>query len=347
MKKDLFKESFIQFCEKKKFEKNNNQIEIAGLLDKFIKPKKGFFSFFSNTEEKICFYLYGGVGLGKTMIFNHFYNYIDIPKHRSHFNEFMINFHEFRHNNRSNSITAFVKKLKKNDLIYLDELQVTNIVDAMILGKLFETIFSENIKVLITSNTKIDDLYKDGLQREQFLPFISIIKKYSIHKELIIDEDYRRIGSDKLQRAFFPINEKNTFKINKLFRELTKNLKKQEAILKIKGRDLVIRDFYDGIAKFDFNQLCNKNLGAEDYLKISQKCKFIVIENIPSFSEENSNQQQRFITLIDILYERKIYLMVSMEKSLDSIGSSKRLVESFKRTSSRLFELTSPNTKIL
>ena len=217
----------------------------------------------------------------------------------------------------------------------------------MILGKLFETIFSENIKVLITSNIKIDNLYKEGLQREQFLPFISIIKKNSIQKELIIDEDYRKVGSDKLQRAFSPINEKNTFKINQYFRELTKNSIKKEITINIKGRDFIIKEFYDGIARFDFKQLCDENLGSEDYIKISSICKFIVIENIPFFSEENSNQQQRFITLIDILYEKKIYLMVSMEKSLDKIGSSKRLIESFKRTSSRIFELTSPATKIL
>jgi cell division protein ZapE len=291
--------------------------------------------------------LHGGVGLGKTMILNHYFDYIDIPKQRFHFNKFMINFHDFRHANKSNSINSFVQKLKRNKLIYLDELQVTNIVDAMILGKLFQTIFSENIKILISTNIKIDNLYKEGLQREQFLPFISIIKKNSIQKELIIDEDYRKVGSDKLQRAFSPINEKNTFKINQFFRELTKNLIKKEITINIKGRDLIIKEFYDGIAKFDFKQLCDENLGSEDYIKISSVCKFIVIENIPFFSEENSNQQQRFITLIDILYEKKIYLMVSMEKSLDKIGSSKRLIESFKRTSSRIFELTSPATKIL
>ena len=347
MNKGSLKDSFIKHCEKNKFEKNNNQIEIINLLEDFIKPKNKIFNFFSNPNEKLCFYLHGGVGLGKTMILNHYFDYIDIPKQRFHFNKFMINFHDFRHANKSNSINSFVQKLKRNKLIYLDELQVTNIVDAMILGKLFQTIFSENIKILISTNIKIDNLYKEGLQRERFLPFISIIKKNSIQKELIIDEDYRKVGSDKLQRAFSPINEKNTFKINQFFRELTKNSIKKEITINIKGRDLIIKEFYDGIAKFDFKQLCDENLGSEDYIKISSICKFIVIENIPFFSEENSNQQQRFITLIDILYEKKIYLMVSMEKSLDKIGSSKRLIESFKRTSSRIFELTSPATKIL
>ena len=346
MKKDIFKNTFIQICINKKFEKNNNQVEIADLLDKFIKPTINILDFFSHSSEKLCFYLYGGVGVGKTMIFDYFYDYINVSKKRFHFNEFMIDFHEFRHKNKSNSISSFVKKLKINKLLYLDEFQVTNIVDAMILGQLFEKIFSENIKVLITSNIKVDNLYKDGLQREQFLPFISIIKKHSIQKELTIDEDYRKIGSNKLQRAFSPINERNTFKINQIFRELTKNSQKQKIKLNIKGRDLIIQEYYNGIAKFDFKQLCSENLGAEDYIKISNKCKFILIENIPFFSDENADQQQRFITLIDILYENKIHLMISMVKPLDKIGSSVKLVETFKRTTSRIFELTSPNPEI-
>lgn len=341
MSGDSFKKYFLKYCEDNKFEKNVHQIEIINLLKKFIK-KKNFFDFFLNTKGKLGFYLYGGVGLGKTMILDNFYSFINVSKQRWHFNEFMIEFHDFRHNNKNNSISAFVKKLKKYNLIYLDEFQVTNIVDAMILGKLFEKIFSENIQILISSNIKVDDLYKDGLQREQFLPFIKVIKENSIQKELIIEQDYRKLGSQKLQRAFSPINEKTNFRINQFFRELTKTKRKKTITLKIKGRDIIINNYYDGFVKFDFNFLCNNNLGAEDYIKICDKCKFIVIENIPFFNDENSNQQQRFITLIDILYEKKISLMVSMEKKIENIGSSKKLFEPFKRTLSRLFELTSP-----
>ena len=341
MNKKTFKTSFLEYCKENNFEQNAKQIEVINLLNDFIQEKK-LINLFNKPKNKLCFYLHGGVGLGKTMIFNFFYNYINLPKQRSHFNEFMINFHDFRHQNKENSITKFVKKLKKNKLIYLDEFQVTNIVDAMILSQLFEKIFSENIKILMTSNIKIDDLYKDGLQREQFIPFISILKKNSIQKELIIDEDYRKLGHQKLQRAFFPVNEKTKFKLSQIFRQLTKNKKKQEKILSIKGRDFKIKDYYDGVAKFDFKTLCDDNLGAEDYINIANLCKFIIIENIPFFNNENLNQQQRFITLIDILYDKKIALMVSMEKSLGDIGSSDKLALPFKRTSSRLFELTSP-----
>ena len=141
------------------------------------------------------------------MILNFAYNNLKIKKYRQHFNQFMINFHDFRHEKKdSNTIRDFVKKLKKNyDLIYLDEFQVSNIVDAMILGKLFEVIFEENIRIIITTNVKLDELYKDGLQREQFLPFISIIKNFSIQKELKIKDDYRTKNNKKPQEIFFPI----------------------------------------------------------------------------------------------------------------------------------------------
>ena len=125
------------------------------------------------------------------MLLNFFFDNLDKKKQRLHFNEFMIKFHDFRHEKKDEkSILQFVKELKgKYELIYLDEFQVTNIVDAMILGKLFETIFLEEIKVIISTNIKVSELYKDGLQRDQFLPFINIIEKNSIQKELLLNDD--------------------------------------------------------------------------------------------------------------------------------------------------------------
>ena len=345
------KVSFLKFCEKKKFEKNNNQLKIIHLLSDFISSKIFLFKFFFKSKEKLCFYLFGNVGVGKTMILDFFYESLNIPKKRIHFNEFMLSFHDYRYknkkDNKDNSILRFVLDLKKNNkLIYLDEFQVTNIVDAMILGKLFETIFQENIKILISTNTKIDDLYKDGLQRDQFLPFISIIKENSIHKELLIDNDYRKQGLDKLQRAFYPLNEKNLFNLNQLFREITKDKIDKSIKLNIKGRDFIISNYFEGVARFDFKELCDLNVGSEDYLQIAKNCKFIIIENIPKFNNEIADQQNRFIILIDILYEKKIPLAISASANLKDLGSSNSLKEPFKRTLSRLYELTSPQISI-
>ena len=348
MQMSSLKEYFLNYCEKNNYEKNTNQLDIIDSFIKFLNPKIPFFNFFNKNKQKKCFYLYGGVGVGKTMILNFIYNFLYIPKQRLHFNEFMINFHNYRHKmkNKDNTIAAFVKELNKYELIYLDEFQVTNIVDAMILGKLFETLFTEKIKIILTTNIKIDDLYKGGLQRDQFLPFIAIIKENSIFKELILDDDYRKQGSNKLDRAFHPINEKNLFKINQIFRSLTKNKKNTKIKLDIKGRQFVISNFYDGIARFDFKELCDVNIGAEDYLEICINCKFLIIENIPNFNHNNSNQQNRFITLIDVLYDKKIPLLVSTESNLENLGSANSLKEPFKRTLSRLYELTSPDINI-
>ena len=126
-----------------------------------------------------------------------------------------------------------------------------------------------------------------------------------------------------------------------MFRELTKDKKLKEIKLNVKGREFIISDFYDGVVKFDFKNLCDVNIGAEDYIKIAENCKFIVIQNIPNFTDSNANQQQRFITLIDILYEKNIPLLVSSKSKLNSISSSINLRDVFKRTISRLHELTS------
>ncbi len=334
-------QSFVKFCKINEFEVNPNQVEVINLLEIFISTKKNFLNFFKK-NKKLCFYLHGGVGVGKTMLLNFFYSKIEIKKVRMHFNEFMINFHNYRHKEKDdNSITNYVKILKKNyELIYLDEFQVTNIVDAMILGKLFEKIFEENIKIIITTNIKLNDLYKDGLQREQFLPFIEIIKKNSIQKELVLDDDYRKQNLENVRRIYYPLNEKTTFKINQNFRILTREKKRETQNIVTKGRMFLIDNFYKGIAKFSFDDLCDKKLGSEDYINIANVCKHVFISNIPVFNDLNSNQQLRFITLIDIFYEKKIELTISCEKNLEKLGSSQLHKEMFKRTLSRLYEMT-------
>ena len=336
-------------CKTHNLEINPNQINLIEELDNFynLNFNKSFFKkIFSTKDNNIGFYLQGDVGVGKTMILNFFYENFNFSKQRLHFNEFMISFHDFVFKNKGinheNIIDKFVNKLsKKYQLIYFDEFQVTNIADAMILGNLFKKIFDKNIKILFSSNVKINDLYKDGLQRDQFLPFIKIIKNKCYQKNLIIEEDYRKSQNKRNERFFYPLNEKTNFKVNKYFRKITKNLTLKEKVLTIKGRKFIIKNYFDGIARFNFKDLCAKNIGAEDYIKIAEKCDLIIIENIPNFNNVNSNQQQRFITLIDIIYEKSIPLMITSQSKLDSLSSSDYLKQSFKRTISRLYQLTS------
>jgi cell division protein ZapE len=337
---------FIEYCNTSNFEINLNQIKIINSLEKFSAENfdtsllKNFF----NKKIKLGFYLHGDVGVGKTMLLNFYHNNLKFKKSKVHFNEFMINFHDFIFNNneKDKGIENFVRELqKKSKLIFFDEFQVTNIVDAMILGRLFKKIFEKKISVIFSSNIRIDNLYKDGLQRDQFMPFLKILKENCYEQELLINEDYRINNKKVLNRFLYPINETTNFKLNKFFRELTKNKKKTKKIINIKGREFVIENFYDGIVKFNFEELCNRNLGSEDYLNISQYSKFILIENLPDFDENNSDQQQRFITLIDIIYEKKIPILISSKNSLDKLNSAQSLSQIFKRTISRLYELTS------
>ena len=340
---------FINHCKKNNLEINSNQINLIEELDRFYNlnfDKSILKKIFSKKNSKPGFYLRGDVGVGKTMILDFFYENLKSTKQRLHFNEFMISFHDFVFQNKKdkkkNVIDKFVNKMKrKYELIYLDEFQVTNIVDAMILGSLFKKMFDENIKVLFSTNIKINDLYKDGLQRDQFLPFIKIMKDKCYQLKLNIEEDYRKSQSNKNERSLFLLNEKTNFKVNKYFRKITKNKKIKEKVLTIKGRKFNIKKYYDGISRFDFKDLCAKNIGAEDYIKIADTCSFIIIENIPNFNNDNSNQQQRFVTLIDILYEKSIPLMITSKSQLNLISSSKILEDVFKRTISRLYELTS------
>ena len=347
MSKSLEKE-FLSFCENQDLEKNINQINVIIKLEEYYQINfKSFLSkLFSKKSSQKCFYLYGDVGVGKTMILNFFFDLLDKKKLRKHFNEFMLNFHDFAHERKEKSeeniINLFVKDLKsKASLIYFDEFQVTNIVDAMILGKLFDQIFKENIKIIVTSNTKISELYKDGLQRDQFIPFIKIMQDQSLEHELKIEDDYRKLNDNQVQRYFYPLNQETNFKINKFFRKITKNKKKSIISINVKGREFKIENFYEGILRIKFNELCDQNLGAEDYLEIIKNCKFIVIDQIPQFNDVNSNQQQRFITLLDIIYDKNISLAVTADQNLDQFTSSRLLEKPFKRTISRLYELTS------
>ena len=339
--------NFISHCNIQQLEVNSNQIETVKKLEQYYKENfKSYFSkLFSKKSSKKCFYLYGDVGVGKTMILNFFFDHLKEKRLRLHFNEFMLNFHDFVHEKKEeNIINHFVKNLKlKASLIYFDEFQVTNIVDAMILGKLFDQIFKENIRIIVTSNTKISELYKDGLQRDQFKPFIKIMEQKSVECELKIEDDYRKSSNNQKQRYLYPLNQETNFKINKFFRTITKGKKHSLKIINIKGRDFKIENFYEGIVRFNFNELCAQNLGAEDYLEIIKNCKFIVIDQIPQFNDSNSNQQQRFITLLDVIYDKNIPILVTANQNLDEFTSSKLLEKPFKRTISRLYEPTSIN----
>ena len=286
--------NFLKHCGVNKFEINQNQLEIIDNLKNYYNDnfhQSLLNKIFKKNDNKLGFYLVGDVGVGKTMILNFFYKELNEKKLRLHFNEFMIEFHNFvfKKKNKRNRIELFVEDLgKKTQLIYFDEFQVTNIVDAMILGKLFKKIFEKKIRVIFSSNIKIKNLYKDGLQRDHFIPFIQVLENNSDEKELLIEEDYRSNNKNKLERFLSPKDQSINFRFNKYFRQITKNKKKTLKILEVKGRNLELENFYERIIKFDFDELCNRNLGSEDYISIANNCDFMFIKNLPDFNEDNS-----------------------------------------------------------
>ena len=345
------KRSYLKYCKDKDLEVNENQINIVQKLTEYynLNFKQSFIKkIFKDKKNKLGFYLVGDVGVGKTMILNFFFESLKEKKSRLHFNEFMVKFHDFIFENKKkgndNGLEKFVKDLSdKAKILYFDEFQVTNIVDAMILGKLFERIFNENIKVIFSSNININDLYKNGLQRDQFIPFLKILENNCTELELNIEEDYRATKNVNLSRFLSPIDNSSNFKFNKFFRKATKDKIQTTKSLEVKGRKLVFENFYEGVLKVSFDEICNRNLGSEDYIEIANQSDFIFIENLPNFNEGNSNQQQRFITFIDIIYEKKIPLMIKSEIELNLLQSANSMKEPFKRTVSRLYELTSQN----
>ncbi len=246
---------------------------------------------------------------------------------------------------RNNPLPKIVKTFKKDfDIIFFDEFQITNIADAMILGKLLEQFFSNNIFIITTSNAKPDDLYLGGLQRDQFLPYIENIKSNNVLVySLNSGKDYRELYLNK-QNRFFIVKDPQTKKnFNQVLFAVLSGKQFATKEIEIKGRKLIIDNYVSGIAKFDFKDLCFQTYGSEDYIEICKIAKIFFIENIPNFTDELINEQYRFINLIDIIYDNHLSLVATATVPINQITSSVKLQKVFQRTLSRLQELTSNN----
>ena len=149
-----------------------------------------------------------------------------------------------------------------------------------------------------------------------------------------------------MERFFHPINDTSSFQVNSIFREISKGKINTPKNIIIKGRNFIIKNYFEGSARFNFNDLCNEPIGSEDYIKIAEQCNFILIDNVPNFHDGNADKQNRFITLIDVLYEKKIPIMITANFNYKNFTSSRALNDTYKRTISRLFEITSPNFKL-
>lgn len=309
---------------------------------------KNFFRSRSKVPKGI--YFFGGVGRGKTMLMDLFFEHVPIKaKQRVHFHEFMDEIHEkiseFRKNNKNNKISGdaiphIIKPIiKETRLLCFDEFHVNDITNAMLLSRLFEKFFHAGLVVVATSNSAPEHLYKDGLNRELFLPFIDMLNSHVQVLELKSEKDFRLDRLDK--EEIFHFSPNSNAQIDEIFNNLIGGQEPKQIKIKNLGRDIIVPFYALGVARFDFKDLCVKSLGARDYLKISNAFHTIIIDNIPQFNFENSNEAKRFILLIDSLYDKGVKLVASFDVPLDSLNNNKRVEFEFKRTISRLNEMSS------
>ena len=296
-------------------------------------------------------YLWGGVGRGKSMLMDLFFAHAKIErKRRVHFHEFMQECHErihrWRQANQVSKTSEPIRPLARQiadeaRLLCFDEFQVHDIADAMILGRLFYALFELDVVVVATSNRPPDDLYKGGLQRELFVPFIGLIKQKLDVLPLDGATDYRLARLGRMAVYHTPIGPASHRALAEAFRALTLGAPGQTEQITVKGRVVQVPRAAEGVAWFGFGDLCDQPLGAGDYLAIARRYHTVILEGIPEMGPESRDKAKRFVTLIDALYERKVNLICSAVGRPELLYPTGDGAFEFQRTVSRLEEMQS------
>jgi cell division protein ZapE len=290
-------------------------------------------------------YLWGGVGRGKSMLMDLFFEHAGaVPKRRVHFHAFMQEVHSGLHAARQRGVEdALVpvadKIIADVRLLAFDEMQITDITDAMIVGRLFERLMGAGVAVVTTSNRVPDDLYKDGLNRALFLPFIEFIKTRMVVHQLVSETDYRQHRLAGAQVYFSPADAAAHVDMARMWDELTGHDPGAPLHLQVKGREVVVPKAHNGVGRAGFWELCGKPLGPGDYLAIAQALRVLMLDDIPYLSATNYNEAKRFVTLIDALYEGKVRLIASAAAVPEQLYTEGAGAFEFERTASRLREM--------
>jgi cell division protein ZapE len=305
--------------------------------------KKGFFRRAPDPVRGL--YLWGGVGRGKSMLMDLLTETVTVPKWRRHFHAFMQWTQTEINRARARGVDdpiAPVADLVIRDCRFLafDEMQITDIADAMIVGRLFERLFAAGITVVTTSNRPPSGLYEEGLNRALFLPFIAMLEDRMAVVELAGATDHREGRLTGAQTYFTPVDAVARAEVDRLFRDLTHGLA-QPLVMRVHGRQVEIPLFHNGVARASFYDLCGRPLGPADYLALAQAARVLVIDDIPQLSVDNYNQARRFVILVDALYEAKVRLICSAAARPEMLYVEGEGSFEFGRTVSRLKEMQS------
>jgi cell division protein ZapE len=300
-------------------------------------------------------YIWGPVGRGKSMLMDLFF--ADAPvakKRRVHFHEFMLEVQARLHKRReelaakgappeADTIVPIAREIaQETRLLCFDEFQVTNIADAMILGRLFETLFDEGIAVVATSNRAPDELYKNGLQRDRFLPFIELLKQRLEILELGGGRDYRMDRLRELDVYLTPLGAWAAQKLDEAFRALSGGLDGDPRVLRTQGRDVAVPRAAPGVAMAHYLDWCARPMGAADFLCIADHFHTVILGDIPKMGPDSQDKAARFVTMIDSFYERKVKFICSAAAPPDRLYVEGDGTFEFQRTVSRLMEMQSP-----
>ncbi|WP_026942191.1 cell division protein ZapE [Hellea balneolensis] len=327
------------------------QLSAAARLDELLerlshkRSKSWFFS--RRADVPIGLYLWGGVGRGKSMLMDWFFEEAPVEdKKRVHFHAFMLDVHErinhWRKTGDGDPIAPIAKDISKEaQLLCFDEFHVTDITDAMILSRLFEALWGRGIVVVATSNRPPEDLYKHGLNRQLFEPFIEMMPRHLIIHEFAGETDHRLRQLQAAPVYYTPLGEAADAGIEAAWQRLTGAAKGRETVLTVQGRELVLKQTAAGTARTSFNRLCANALGAADYLRLSHAFQTLILENVPQLGPHNRNEAKRFVTLIDALYETRTKLVMSAEVEPHELYLKGDGVFEFERTASRLIEMRS------
>ena len=292
-------------------------------------------------------YVHGEVGRGKTMLMDLFYSSVDFaPKRRSHFHEFMADVHErigaARRSVDGDPIPTVAAGIAEEArLLCFDEMQVTDIADAMILGRLFQHLFASGIVVVTTSNAKPSALYENGLNRQLFMPFIGLLGAHMDVVELKSAKDYRLEKLAGLPLYFSPADDRAAAELDAHWDRLTARDAGECQTLKVKGRQLRVPCAAMGVARFSFAELCEAPLGTLDFLSLAHTYHTLLVDGIPVMQRDRREVVRRFINLVDTLYDNRVCLIASAAAEPEGLCEDAGTAKVFERTVSRLMEMRS------